>query len=1217
MRMYIKIVWGLFILFPLFGQLVVNSGIPPTTLVNNYLLSGGVNASNIVFNGPNISIGYFDGSASNINLDEGIIIATGNVNDAVGPNNSPSTGTDLNLPGDPQLTALTTTNTFDAVSLEFDFVPTGDTIRFRYVFASEEYCEFACGTYNDVFAFFLSGPGITGAQNIAVIPGTNPPQPVTIRNVNAGDCSTTPPTQCGGNPLYYIDNTNGNNPDPTSVQYDGFTVVLEAIAKVIPCSTYHIKIAIADAGDGIYDSAVFLEAGSFRSNGVNVVADAPEVGINGQPVLPEGCATAEFNINLSNSFPDTTVFYFNVSGTATNGVDYQYIPDSIVIPPGVLNVSIPIIPIVDNIPEGDETVIITLTGGNFSSCFSNLSDTLIIRNVDSLVVETNPDKIAIKCGNDNITLSANSTGGIGPITYTWQPGGLTGSSINVNPSSNTMYYVIATDTCGNTATDSVLVKTFPELIVDIVPTTIDICEGSPSAPVPVNVSGGTGPISYVWFPTAGVSNPTIKNPTLNPSSTQTYYLYSIDSVGCISDTDSVVVNVNPIPIVDAGPDTGLCAGNGVQLYANVSGGSGTYDYSWSPTNSLSNPNVSNPYATPSTSTIYSVVVTDQNTGCSAPPEYVTVLVGNKPIADAGPDKTICVGDSVTIGGAPSGYIGTLTFSWSPTIGLDDPTKLYPKASPPSTTTYFLTVYDNGCASDADEVTVFVEPMPVLANAIPSFQEICPGDSVKLEVTGTLNPPYTIYWIPSTGLSNPNILEPWAFPDTTTDYFLNVISGPCRADSIVRYRVSVKDVAKVYADSTGKGYVYFCKFDTNGVQLPAKIEGDYSSFSWKPSVYLSSSSDLNPFASPPYDINYILEVNSKGCIIRDTIKVLVLSAPDIVIETDKSEYCSNDTITLIAKGGAGNATFIWNYYSIIDTTDTLIIPANITPDSVIKVYISAYELSKFCMSKDSIEIRVHPYPYGEFYVAPKIQCTGNDVSYVIIRPENLIGYNVKWYTGDGNIIYGYPVNYVYQQPGNYNVKMELYYIGDSTCRNIQEYPIHIVESAKANFYSVPRPNDTLYLPNTTVEFYDSSLGEVKYYYWYFGDGGSSREINPKYTYKHPGEYEVMLIAEDFAGCRDTVVKRFYIIKVPTMEPIPNVFTPNNDGVNDIFKVNYKGTEEFSLQIFDRWGKLVYETKNPSEGWNGILPNGQEASEGTYFYIIRVDKEIYKGSFVLIR
>ncbi len=1212
-----------FLINSLSAQLIVNTGMPVNNLVNNVLLGGGVSATNIVFNGPANAIGYFDGSGSNIGLDEGIIIATGDVMNAIGPNLSTSTTTNFNLPGDPQLTALTTSNTFDAVSLEFDFIPTGDTLRFRYVFASEEYCEFVCDQFNDVFAFFLSGPGITGAVNIANVPGSTPPIPITIKNINNGDCSTNPPQQCGGNPLYYVDNTNGNNPVITSVQYDGFTVVLEAMAIVVPCSTYHIKIAIADVGDGAYDSAVFLEAGSFGSNGVTVTANAPDVNSAGQNLLPEGCAKASFVFTLSQPEPDTVVFYFDLTGTAQNGIDYVQIPDSIVIPPGQLSDSIVIEPLVDGLPELDETVILTITSSAFAICSNAISDTLIIVNIDSLGVEISPPS-ALKCGNNPVTLSTNVVGGIGPLTYSWAPGGMTTATVSVNPSTTTTYYVTVSDTCGNTATDSIVVQAYPAVNADIIPNTLDICKGT-GEPVSTTVTGGTGTYTYVWTPTAGVSNSNSSNPVLNPSATQYYYFYAVDSVGCQSNTDSILVNVHEIPVVTAGPDTGLCAGQGVSLNASASGGSGTYSFTWTPASSLSNPSISNPYATPSTSTVYTVIATDQNTQCVSMPAYVQVLIGQKPTADAGPDKTVCVGDSVVIGGTPSGYIGTLTYQWSPASGLSDPNVLYPKASPSFTTTYFLTVFDNGCASDADSVTVFIESLPILSNTNPVFQEICPGDSVQLLVTGTLNTPYSIEWTPTAGLNDATILEPWASPDTTTTYYLNVQSGACQVDSILFYTVAIKDVAEVKADSTGKGFVYYCQTDTNGVTLPAQITGPYSSFSWTPFSYLSPPNTLNPFASPPTDTDYILTVQTNGCTVRDTVKLYVLSAPNISLPVDTTEFCTTDSVNIVATGGAGAATFTWYYIQGNDTTfiqgNSLNLPGNTFGNDTLGMtfYVEAYEMSKFCKSKDSVFIKFHPVPDAQIFIQPQVQCNGDTVHFQVIKPSDLSNITTIWDLGDGSFAQGGDVNYVYQTPGKYTATATLYYNYDSTCKKIlnSDGIIYIVEKAQANFYSEPSIGDTLYLPNSGIQFYDSSSGDVVKYYWDFGDNEISEAKNPYHHYKYSGNYEVMLIAFDAAGCSDSVKKGLYIIKVPLMEPIPNVFTPNGDGVNDIFIIDYEGSQEFLLQIFDRWGRRVFVSDASEKGWNGLLPNGNEAPEGTYFYTCKVGKELFKGSVTLIR
>ena len=249
------------------AQLVVSNTNTVAYYVQNVLLGSGVTVSNITFNGApasvsNPQLGEFNAVNTSpfLGIDSGLVIATGDIGIAVGPNNSGSSslgGGNLGF-GDNDLDILegTGSGTNDAAILEFDFIPTGDTIQFDFVFGSEEYPEFVNGGYNDAFGFFLSGPGISGpysnsATNIALIPGTT--TPVTIDNVNSGS-----------NPSYYVDNT--GNTGAQSIQFDGYTTPITVIGLVQCGLLHHIKIAIADVGDAIYDSGVFIEGGSFSSN---------------------------------------------------------------------------------------------------------------------------------------------------------------------------------------------------------------------------------------------------------------------------------------------------------------------------------------------------------------------------------------------------------------------------------------------------------------------------------------------------------------------------------------------------------------------------------------------------------------------------------------------------------------------------------------------------------------------------------------------------------------------------------------------------------------------------------------------------------------------------------------------------------------------------------------------------------------------------------------
>jgi hypothetical protein len=231
--------------------LQVNSDITPEEMVE-ILIGSGLNYSNVVFTGADSSRGSFWGGPGNIGLGNGIILTSGNVNLAPGPN-QPLKASAVNMtPGDADLEMLSQGGpSYDACVLEFDFEPFYEYVWFQFVFASEEYPEFAGSAFNDVFGFFISGPGITGpysnnSKNIALIPNTD--IPVSINNVNQDV-----------NSEYYVAN------DSNFIQYDGFTTVLTAQSEVDPMETYHIKLAISDISDYIFDSGVLLQASSFCS----------------------------------------------------------------------------------------------------------------------------------------------------------------------------------------------------------------------------------------------------------------------------------------------------------------------------------------------------------------------------------------------------------------------------------------------------------------------------------------------------------------------------------------------------------------------------------------------------------------------------------------------------------------------------------------------------------------------------------------------------------------------------------------------------------------------------------------------------------------------------------------------------------------------------------------------------------------------------------------
>lgn len=254
-------------------------GVNVDTILRHYLMGEGVTLSNGMFNNQSGAvtseqIGTFNRNGfTSFPLATGLILATGNIQVAEGPNTSSSMGdnTDVVDYVDSMLANLATELLFNCASLDFDFQANSDTFAFRYVFASEEYCEYVNSEYNDIFAFFLTGEDpVTHVQvtkNVAIIPGSvtaaNPDGiPVAINNVNHGyhSPSWNGPGDNPSYPEFFIHNNSFEG-----VQYDGYTTAFSAGANILACHTYHMKLSVGDVGDNAYDSGVFLEEHSFES----------------------------------------------------------------------------------------------------------------------------------------------------------------------------------------------------------------------------------------------------------------------------------------------------------------------------------------------------------------------------------------------------------------------------------------------------------------------------------------------------------------------------------------------------------------------------------------------------------------------------------------------------------------------------------------------------------------------------------------------------------------------------------------------------------------------------------------------------------------------------------------------------------------------------------------------------------------------------------------
>lgn len=456
----------------LYSQISVTQTESPSDLVNNLLAGNNVSISNVSYNGsslnaqsPQTMISHFNNNGSSFPISEGIVMTTGDAILAVGPNtgggSTNNNGVTIPDPSDIDLAAIGASTMNNECILEFDIIPTGDTLVFNYIFASEEYHEYSTSTFNDGFGFFISGPGITGpytnnSKNIAIIPGTN--LPVTMNNLNNGNSNNGPCVNC----VFLTDNTGG-----ADIEYDAYTTSLQASSPVECGETYHIKLAIADAGDQSFDSGVFIEANSFNSNGSNVV-------INQSSIVKSTCGNADGMISINSSIPLNSFTY------SIHNKDNTY---------SVLNQNTGNF---TNIKSDLYSIIVCDDIGCKDSIIIPLSDQSLTTSIQSIANST--------CYSaDNGSITTNTIGGLSPYSYSLynslsieQGPQSTGNFIGLN-GDILFIETVDTDDCKHYLPVNIIEP--DSLYINTTPTN-NSCFGSCDGSYEIDVFGGTPPFMY-------------------------------------------------------------------------------------------------------------------------------------------------------------------------------------------------------------------------------------------------------------------------------------------------------------------------------------------------------------------------------------------------------------------------------------------------------------------------------------------------------------------------------------------------------------------------------------------------------------------------------------------------------------------------------------------------------------------------------------------------
>jgi gliding motility-associated-like protein len=642
----------------------------------------------------------------------------------------------------------------------------------------------------------------------------------------------------------------------------------------------------------------------------------------------------------------------------------------------------------------------------------------------------------------------------------------------------------------------------------------------------------------------------------------------------------VVVNSNPT--ADAGNDTTIANGTSATLTGSATGGTGSYNYSWTPSGLLISSNIANPQTVNlTTSTVFTLTVTDASTGCSSTSQVTVIISGGPLTADASAlGAGACVGDSIAIGVLASGGLSPYTYSWTSNPTGFTSNAMNPIVYPTVNTTYIVSVWDGfNTVIDSVAVAAYSLPVATASNTGP----YCPGETIQLNSSGGTGYLWAGPNSYGTATEDPSISP--ALVGNSGNYTVTVSNGN-GCSSTATTTVTVNPLPSATASNGGP----YCEGDN--IQLSS---GGGLSYSWEgPASYANPTQ--NPSisnATPAIAGNYSVTVTGAGgCTSYATTSVVVNELPTITASSN-SPYCVGDSIVLLAGGGSD---YVWSGPGSFSSNSQspIIAPALIAQSGT--YYVTATDVNG-CSNTAQTTIIVNASPNVYISGADTI-CEGETITLTATGASNY-----EWNTGS-----------LSSTISTTAISSATYIVTGSigSCTDIDSISVVVNPSPVAD-----AGPDTTISPGDAIQLNGS--GGLSYL-WIPSDYLSDANIsNPICTPEDSITY-ILLVTNEF-GCTstDTVLVRLDIECGSIY--VPNAFSPNNDGKNDVFGVFNRCLTVIDLKVFNQWGNLVFETTDPTTRWDGTF-SGHDAESGIYsfYYKGTLSDETPvegKGNFVLIR
>lgn len=1136
------------------AQLTITSDMTLEEYVNDILLGSGVSASNITYTGSMMQLGYLENGEAEFSVASGLVLST-EVAEATDCGNVGFCADCIGLFTDDDLLDIansvppligqnfTVGDVNDGCILEFDFIATGDTVRFNYVFASDEYLTFVNTTYNDVFAFFLSGPGITGpyasppgfpggAVNIASVPDSDPPLPITISSVNPNT-----------NAEYYINNPGGQDPC-----INGYTVPFTAEYEVECGETYHIKLAIADGSDGALESIVVLEEGSFTSTAVVDVDLSIDVGGPEENTIYEGCGTATLTftrpVETIIELEEMVVIDYS-SSVGINGVDFTLLPDTVIFPPNVTTVEFELQAFEDGISEPAETVVFEIL--NLAACNNQGLTTYF-----EFEIADDPDPLSIvapgvqMCPGESRVLLPEVTGGYGHYTYTWCDGSTLDTLVVSPPDSYTCTLVVG-DTCS-------LPTAAADFDVEVL--------------LPPNATAGEDLIACGEATLEGTIIGLPPSSCVNESG---FYTYCYDNAQDVSFTYC--------------PDN---PGDGSYMTVSFEAGSveNFFDEFWV----YDGPDTDAPLlAGPIYGDLSGMTFTANNSdGC------ITIALT--------PDFSVsCTSGSQTewaynVGCTNAGGVNWL---WSPAAGLSTTSLPNPVVTITEPTVYTLEAslaYYPFCAM-TDEVLV----TPSFSFDFTLTDPSCFGNdgevSVEVIPNGTTGP-WMIEALDDEGQTLASALN-FGGPSVLSglppgDFELWVSDSYC--DAMEPFVLAEPDLLTITAspDTT------ICINGTATLTaVPAFIDPNLT---W---IWSTNESTATIEVGPVGPTLYTVEATYDAGCLTNEVQILVDQYDPLAIELTASDaICIGDSALVGVNevlGGLAPYNFSWTAAGPGGSFNPSLQEQEVSPEATTTYCVDVTDACETPMASGCVDV-VIPEPVDPSFLTDTLGgCHPLTISFEGQATNPQFIASEFWSFGDGGESTGLgTVSHTYIDEGVWDIQHTVVTVDGCVFTAFEPAYLVTYDPPVAEFAATPWQSA---VPLTYFEFTEYAYNEASYL-WDFGGMGESEEPNPDFTFPEDveAEYPITLTVENEWGCVDAVTHSI-LVQESFVLFVPNMFTPDMDGLNDAWKITGIDVDEtdFIVQVFDRWGEIIFESTDIHAAWVGDVDNGTHfAANGTYLW-----------------